>query len=48
MQAIGLGYLGSLAEARAVVRASFAPEAFAPTDITGWDEAYTQLKKVMK
>jgi rhamnulokinase len=48
MQAIGLKHLGSLAEARAVVRASFHPEAQAPREATGWEEAYSRLRKVMK
>lgn len=47
MQAIGLGHLESLAEARAVVRASFAPDVFEPAESTGWDEAYVQLQKVI-
>jgi rhamnulokinase len=44
MQAIGLGQLGSLAEARAVVRASFEVEEFHPAGRDGWDEAYEKLK----
>lgn len=48
MQAVGLGRLGSLPEARAVVHASFAPETFLPADRAGWDEAYARLQKVME
>jgi rhamnulokinase len=48
MQAIALGHLGSLADARAVVRASFSPEVFLPGDRSGWDEAYDRLEKVIQ
>jgi len=48
MQAIGLGHLGSLPEARAMVRTSFIPEVFVPTDVDGWDEAYATLKRLMR
>ena len=44
MQAIGLGRLGSLAEARAVVRTSFEVEEFHPDGHDGWEEAYEKLK----
>jgi rhamnulokinase len=47
VQAIGLGHLGSLSEAREIVRASFAPEAFEPKEEARWDEAYVRLQKVM-
>jgi rhamnulokinase len=48
MQAIGLGYLDSLADARTMVRHSFAPEieVFEPQSKVGWDEAYQRLLKV--
>jgi rhamnulokinase len=48
MQAIGLGHLGSLAEARTVVRTSFSPEMFEPQQTAGWDEAYARLRKAME
>ena len=48
MQAIGLKHLGSLAEARDVVRTSFTPEVYEPRQAEGWDEAYSRLRKVMK
>jgi rhamnulokinase len=48
MQAIGLGYLDSLAQARAVVRSSFTPEILEPQNSTTWDEAYQRLLKVME
>lgn len=48
MQAIGLGYLDSLTEARAVVRASFTPETYEPRNTPEWDEAYQRLLNVME
>jgi rhamnulokinase len=48
VQAIGLGYLDSLEAARAVVRASFAPEIYQPQNTADWDEAYQRLLKVME
>ncbi len=48
MQAIGLEHLGSLADARQVVRASFTPEVYEPRRIANWDDAYARLQKVVK
>ncbi len=48
MQAIALGHLASLAEARTLIRSSFAPEVYGPNPNAGWDKAYAQLQKVMK
>jgi rhamnulokinase len=48
MQAIALKHLGSLAEAREVVRASFTLEVYEPEREANWDEAYALLQKVMK
>jgi rhamnulokinase len=50
MQAIGLGYLDSLADLRAIVRLSFAPEieVYEPQGNLGWDEAYQRLLEVME
>ncbi len=48
MQAIGLKHLGSLSDAREVVRASFEPELYEPKRTADWDEAYVRLQKVMK
>jgi rhamnulokinase len=39
VQAIAKGELGSLAEAREVVRASFSPSVYEPDAALGWDEA---------
>jgi len=43
MQAIALGQISSLAEARAVVRNSFDVESYLPGSNSGWDEAYAKL-----
>jgi rhamnulokinase len=43
MQAIALGHLSTLDDARAVVRASFIPETYNPANKNGWDEAYAKL-----
>lgn len=48
MQAIGMKHLGSLAEAREVVRVSFEPEIYEPRQTADWDEAYSRLQKVME
>jgi rhamnulokinase len=48
MQAIGLGHLASLSEARAVVRASFEVEEYQPARHDDWDEAYSRLLKLLK
>jgi len=43
MQAIALGHLDTLDDARAVVRASFITETYHPAGKDGWDEAYAKL-----
>lgn len=47
MQAIGMKHLGSLAEAREVVRASFKPETYEPKNTEDWEHAYSRFQKVM-
>jgi rhamnulokinase len=47
MQAIGLGHLASLEEARALVRESFPTSIFEPASQNGWDEAYRRFLAVM-
>jgi rhamnulokinase len=42
VQAIALGHLADLAEARAVVRCSFKVETYEPRDTAVWDKAYEQ------
>jgi rhamnulokinase len=48
MQAIALGQLNSLAEARAVVRKSFDVESYHSISCAGWDEALEKLLTVSK
>lgn len=43
MQAIALGRLGSLAEARALVQRPFALERYSPNPVPEWDEAMAKL-----
>lgn len=45
VQAIGLGDLGSLSEARQVVRNSFGMEEYQPNHREGWDEAYAKFRE---
>jgi len=47
MQSIGMKHIGSLGEAREIVRASFEPEVYEPNRKPDWDEAYSRLQKVM-
>jgi sugar (pentulose or hexulose) kinase len=47
MQAIGLGHLASLSEARAMVRASFEVEEYQPARHDDWAEAYSGLLKLL-
>jgi rhamnulokinase len=46
VQAVALGLLGSLAEVRAVVRASFPVAEFAPGDRAEWERAYVQFGRL--
>jgi rhamnulokinase len=46
-QAIGLGLLGSLAEARAVVRQSFEVTAYEPRSPKSWDEPYARFLRLI-
>jgi rhamnulokinase len=47
LQAMALGELGSLAEAREVVCRSFAPEVYEPGERAAWDEAYGRFTEVV-
>ena len=47
MQAIGLKHLGSLSDAREVVRSSFHVEEYHPKPDSGWDEMYAKLLSLM-
>ena len=46
VQAVAQGHLGSLSEARAMVRDSFEMVTFEPGRRDGWDEAYARLKEL--
>jgi rhamnulokinase len=48
MQAIALGHLQSLDEARTVVRHSFKPETYEPCPESEWDAAYEKLQILMQ
>ncbi|HEY2881040.1 MAG TPA: rhamnulokinase family protein [Pirellulales bacterium] len=48
MQAIAAGEIGSIAEAREVVRRSFPVEEYEPQNSAAWDEAFGRLQKVLK
>ncbi len=48
MQAIVLGHIDTLADARAVVRKSFEVEEYHPVQRDGWDEAYARLQRLME
>jgi rhamnulokinase len=47
VQAIALGHISSVAEARAVARRSFTPKIYAPATSTDWDAAYRRLLEYM-
>lgn len=47
VQAIGLGELESLADAREVVRASFSPVLYEPREAASWDEAYARFQQIL-
>jgi rhamnulokinase len=44
MQAIAAGEVGSIAQAREVIRRSFSVETYEPRDVTEWDEAYVRFE----
>ncbi|MEO5888355.1 MAG: rhamnulokinase family protein [Anaerolineales bacterium] len=46
MQSIGMQHLGSLADAREIVCASFEPEIYEPHHNAEWAEAYSRLKNL--
>jgi rhamnulokinase len=48
MQAVALGHLKSLDEARAVVRQSFKPERYEPRSSAEWDAAYQKLGNLLQ
>ncbi|HID76932.1 MAG TPA: rhamnulokinase [Planctomycetaceae bacterium] len=48
MQAVAAGDVGSIAEAREVIRASFPMEEFEPRNTAAWDEAYGRFLKLLE
>ncbi|MEW5720011.1 MAG: rhamnulokinase family protein [Chloroflexota bacterium] len=47
-QAIALGHVGSLADARALIANSFETSTFEPGNRAGWDDAYARLRRAMQ
>ncbi len=47
MQAMALGYIGSLERGREIVRNSIAVEVYEPVNGSEWDKAFTRLESVM-
>jgi rhamnulokinase len=47
MQAVAAGDVGSIAEAREVIRRSFPLEEYAPQNTAAWDDAYGRFRKVL-
>lgn len=48
MQSVAAGDVGSIAEAREVIRRSFSVETYAPTNGAAWDEVYERFLKLQK
>jgi rhamnulokinase len=46
MQAIALGAIGSIADARRIVAESFAVKTYEPESPTPWDEAYVRFERL--
>ncbi len=47
MQAVAAGDVGSIAQAREVIRNSFSVEEYQPRDTAAWDEAYEKFVKIV-
>lgn len=48
MQALNTGYVGSISEARELVRRSFVVVTYEPRERAGWDEAYLNYLQIME
>jgi rhamnulokinase len=48
MQAVAAGDVGSIAEAREVIRNSFAVEEYTPHNTAAWDEAYERFLRIVQ
>jgi sugar (pentulose or hexulose) kinase len=46
VQAIALGELASIAEARELIRASFAPVVYEPKDAQEWEDAWERFQQL--
>jgi rhamnulokinase len=47
MQAVAAGEVGSIAEARQIIRRSFAVEEYVPQNTAAWDEAYARFVRLL-
>jgi rhamnulokinase len=47
-QAVALGLVGSIAQAREVIRASFEVQEYRPKQTAAWDEAYSRFQQLVK
>jgi rhamnulokinase len=47
MQALALGHIANIQDARAIVRKSFAPEIYQPQYSAGWEHAYQKLLQLL-
>jgi len=48
MQAVALGSLGSIAQAREIIRTSFEVQEYRPRQPQPWDEAYSRFEQLVK
>ena len=48
MQAVALGAVGSISQAREIVRASFAVQEFRPKQSQAWNDAYARFEQLVK
>jgi rhamnulokinase len=48
VQAVGLGIIGKLSEAKVMIRASFPIREFAPRERDTWEKAYTKFRTIVK
>jgi rhamnulokinase len=48
VQAIALGHIDTIDDARAIIANSFVLDEFEPKNQTAWDDAYLRLRQVMK
>jgi len=48
MQAIASGAIGSIAQAREIIRASFDVQEYRPRQPQAWDEAYERFEELVK